>query len=119
MNNAIQANGEAMSISRRAMLGSAAAFAAIVAAPALAKSESINDLFPAWLATRDACSEATSDAEREGLLEAYTRLQERITAMVPASARDLAMQLVVETDDSESDYRASFYARVRKLAMEA
>lgn len=43
-------------------------------------------------------------------------LQEQITAMTPMTVKDMAAQLVVETDFGGSDYREVFFERVVALA---
>lgn len=88
-----------------------------VAAPVEAPP-SIADLFGQWLEIRDTVHHA-SGAEADALHGQYVRLQRRITAMVPTSAREAAMQLVTETDDGESECRGAYFRRVRKLAMGA
>lgn len=75
-------------------------------------------LFADWCAARGSCDAADTEAEALAHHARYVRLQRRITAMRPATARDAAIQLMVETDDNGSEYRDAFYRRVRKLAME-
>lgn len=82
---------------------------AIAATPANLSS-TISALFPEWLAMRDASGDDN--------FARYLDLRARITGAIPASARELAMQIVVETDDGDSDYREEFFARVRMLATE-
>ena len=91
---------------------------AVSAAARLPSDSTIAELFANWRAAADAVSAAATEAESSQHFRAYVRLQRRITAMAPTSARDAAMQFVVETDDGGSDYRDTFFRRVRKLAME-
>lgn len=77
----------------------------------------ITTLFPEW-------NEARQDRDDEPAAETEARmcrcqdLQRRITGMRPRSVREAAMQFVVETDDGDSEYRESFYRRLRRLALE-
>jgi len=77
----------------------------------------ITTLFPEWNEARqDRDEEPATDTEAR--MSRYQDLQRRITAMRPRSVREAAMQFVVETDDGESEYRETFYRRLRRLAME-
>ncbi len=91
-------------------LASTAALGAALAATAANPSSIVSTLFPEWLALRDTSDDAS--------FARYLDLQARITSAPPASARELAMQWVVETDDGDSDFRDVFFARIRSLAME-
>lgn len=77
----------------------------------------VSDLFAEWQAVCARVSASRTDDEANVHMRAYWRLQRRIGAMRPATAREAAMQFMVETDDGESDYRNAFYRRVRKLAL--
>ncbi|WP_423069541.1 hypothetical protein [Devosia sp. CN2-171] len=106
-------------ISRRAAiigaLASSSALGTAVAATADSPTSTISLLFPDWLALRN---ERDVPAEEwPAHFARYVELQERITAASPANVREAAIQLVVETDDGDSDYRDEFYARLRALAM--
>lgn len=79
----------------------------------------VSDLFAEWQAACARVCASQSDDEARAHMADYWRLQRRIGAMRPATAREAAMQFMVETDDGESDYRNAFYRRVRKLAMGA
>lgn len=124
MQNAMSVNGEAMSVSRRTLLAGAVASAAAlvtqdVSPPAtLAKGETIASMFAEWLAACEACDNSVGEAESQRTYAVCARLQNRITAMRPVTAREAAMQFVAETHDNGCEYRESFYRRLRRLAME-
>ncbi len=85
--------------------------------PAQPRPVTIADLFGQWQAERVGTTRETT-AEADARCTRCSELQASITAMRPRSVREAAMQLVVETDDGESDYRPAFFRRVRSLAME-
>lgn len=76
----------------------------------------IADLFDQW---REARQDGTDETEEDvaARLERYAELQSQVLAKRPRTVRELAIQFVVETDDSESAYRDEFYGRLRLLAM--
>lgn len=82
---------------------------AVVAMPVTTARSAIEDMFRKWLEVRET---GASNYDR------YRDLQERITSARPASARDLAMQIVAETDNGESDWRPEFFERLCMLARE-
>tara|TARA_R110002051_G_C8529861_1_gene469401 strand:- start:82 stop:696 length:615 start_codon:yes stop_codon:yes gene_type:complete len=82
----------------------------------LAGETSIQRLYQDWKAVRNADDPFDSDDEAQAKYKVYAALQEQITAMKPSTARDMATQLVVETDFGDSDYRAVFFERVAALA---
>lgn len=70
--------------------------------------------FERWLELRGISGQEGDADER---LAEYQNIQRELTAAPARSLRELAMQLVAETDDNDSDYRDEFYARVRSLAV--
>ncbi len=74
----------------------------------------IPTLFRQWKAVRGR-EFATDEESRAGHRE-YRKLQRTITAMTPTSARDLAIQMVVETDFGDSDWRDSFFQKVARIS---
>lgn len=76
----------------------------------------IADLFGQW---REVRQDRTGETEKDvaARLKRYAELQTQVLAKRPHTVRELAMQFVVETDDSESAYRDEFYGRLRLLAM--
>lgn len=86
--------------------------------PAQPRSETITDLYARW---REACYDRVRDAEEteeqgDVRFARYAELQDRITAMRPRSARELAMQMIVETDNGGSSYRPEYFDRLRLVA---
>lgn len=82
------------------------------------RQPTITELYGQW---REACYHGVRNGEEteeqsEVRFARYAGLQDRITAMRPRSARELAMQLIVETDDGCSSYRASYFDRLRLTA---
>ena len=118
----------AHTISRRtavlATLATAAAAPSLVAAApvpeegAPAVSE-IAALFAQWKAIRDCDFLTLTEAQADAQYERYVALQRRIAAMEPSTAAELAMMLIVETDDGDSVYRDSFFRKVRRIAKAA
>lgn len=83
--------------------------------PPQPRPPTVTDLFEQWRDARvDQAGE--KEAQREARLERCAELQRKITGMRPRSVREVAMQLVVETDDGDSDFRQEFYARLRLVA---
>lgn len=78
----------------------------------------IRTLYLEWLAIQDR-SHDLAKADDDVFHARYVALQEQITAMTPLSAADLAIQIVVGTDQGGSDWRDEFYARVAKIAEQA
>lgn len=84
--------------------------------PPQPRSETITDLFEQWRGERpDRAGE--TDAQAAARFDRYAELQRKITGMRPRSVREAAMQVVVETDDGESDFRQEFFEGLRRLAM--
>lgn len=78
----------------------------------------ITELFGQW---RDASYDSVRDAnetdeEGDARFARYAELQDEITSMRPRSAREMAMQIVVETDDGRSEYRQAFFEGLRLIA---
>ena len=84
----------------------------------------IEDLYRQWLdcvaedATKRTAEEiaAMAEGEQEAINERYQDLQEKITAMTPTTARELAISLLVEKDGGGSDTRPEYNERVQRLA---
>ena len=76
----------------------------------------IQRLYQHWKAVRDESDQCDTDEEAQAKFKLYAALQEQITAMKPICAKDMATQLVVETDFGDSDYREVFFERVAALA---
>lgn len=83
------------------------------------QSENISALYRQWSEVRTRGASGLTEAEAEALHAQYADLQARITSAVPVSASDLAIQLVVETEANESDWRPAFYGKVAALAAPA
>jgi hypothetical protein len=86
--------------------------------PAQPRQETITDLYGPW---REACYDNVrdaneTDAEGDVRFARYAELQDRIIAMRPRSARETAMQFIVETDDDRSHYRPEYFNRLRLTA---
>ena len=84
--------------------------------PARPHSPTITDLFEDWKIERADRSGETEEQSAARFLR-YEELQRKITGMRPRSVREAAIQLIVETDDGESDFRPAFFERVRLVAM--
>jgi hypothetical protein len=84
--------------------------------PVQPRRENITDLFEQWRSERSDRAGET-DAQAAARFDRYAELQRKITGMRPRSAREVAMQLVVETDDGDSDYRPEFFRQLRLIAM--
>jgi len=119
--------GRTQSITRRAVLTGAAASSAALAVPTslgapapvastAAPETAIGALYRQWRAVRAQGWEHLSAAASDASNAVYVRLQRRITAMTPVTPADLAMQIIVETDDNESEWRDTFYRRIVRLA---
>lgn len=85
-------------------------------AATLSKDTPIQRLYQQWKTVRDESDQCDTDEEAQAKFKLYAGLQEQITAMKPMSAKDMATQLVVETDFGDSDYRDVFFERVAALA---
>lgn len=166
--NATSANGEAMPVSRRHLLGAALAGTAISALAFVPAAVGIADvpgepdragqidqlarelsaaltaeyggdfecsigpdgaiayrwglpmlaLFSRWRAAAAASSVAPTEAEAKRLVAEYLRLRDAIIAATPASAREVAIQFIVATDNSAGDISEAFMHRMRSLASE-
>ena len=105
-------------ISRRSILHglpvAIAAGAIPLAAATLAVS--IPDLHRRWRACRESnwCGRSEDDLDANYL--AYQRLQSAIVAAEPLTARDVAIQFLVDSDSYESENSAGFVEAMRKLA---
>ena len=75
-------------------------------------------LFARWRAAADAANTATTEAEAQRHMAEYFRLQDAIVTTAPASAREAAIQFIVETDNGDSDFSDDFLRRTRSLAWE-
>jgi hypothetical protein len=83
--------------------------------PAVTRPETIIDLFEQWRTERlDQSNE--SERQSDARFQRYAELQRRITGMRPRNVREAAIQLVVETDDGDSDFRPEFFDRFRLVA---
>lgn len=82
--------------------------------PARPHAPTITDLFDDWKIERADRPGETAEQSAARFLR-YEELQRKITALRPRSARELAMQFVVETDDGESDFRPEFLQRLRLM----
>lgn len=78
----------------------------------------MTELFEQWREARQDRAAETKD-EATARLERYLALQRQILAKRPRTARDLAMQFVVETDDGDNDHRTAFLERMRLIAFGA
>ncbi len=85
--------------------------------PPQPRPASIPDLFEQWRDLRENRS-GLGEAESAARYERYAELQAQITSMRPRTVREAAIQLVVETDDGDSDYRPAFFQRLRYIATE-
>lgn len=75
----------------------------------------ISTMYALWLAIRDDTTQC-AEAEYDAAYRRYADLQQRIVAETPLSARDVAIQFVVETDDGDSCHRDVFLTQMRALA---
>ncbi|MGC4024411.1 MAG: hypothetical protein QM744_04200 [Mesorhizobium sp.] len=99
-------------ISRRHFLQNVPSAVAVVGttitAPALAETQSeIEKLYAEWRAVRDRdCLGWRTEAEANANYAEYRRLQIAIveSGLVPTSARELAIQFIVDTDFTGSDW---------------
>ncbi|WAJ30607.1 hypothetical protein [Jiella sp. R10] len=76
----------------------------------------IGALYERWRALADKSDEEMEPAAWATCYSEYLLLQETITAHQPTTARDLAMQMVVETEDFASSARDVFRAKISALA---
>lgn len=76
----------------------------------------ILDLFSRWRAAADASSAAPTAAEADRSVDGYFRLRDEIIATAPGSAREAAIQFIVDTDNGDSDFSEGFLARTRSMA---
>ena len=70
-------------------------------------SMNIADLYAEWSQVRE--KTFPDDERTRANYAVYCQLQEQILSIEPKTARDFAVQLVVETDHGESDYRPGFF----------
>lgn len=114
-------------ITRRALLGTGTSLVAAGAAGMLASrtvpadaasaSTPIEKLFAQWLAVRN--SPRINDEEEFGpAFQEYVALQSAIVTAEPVTARDVAMQLIAETDHFGSDITTAFRERIIRLALD-
>jgi hypothetical protein len=76
-------------------------------------------LFVEFIAARDATDEAAkvSDQAAQPKLAEFRDVRTRLLAKEPATATDLAMQFIADTDDGESDVSDELMSRMRALAV--
>lgn len=83
--------------------------------PAQSRPVTITGLFDQWRGERpDRAGE--TDAQAAARFDRYADLQRKITSMRPRSVKEAAIQLIVETDDGDSDFRPQFLDRLRLIA---
>lgn len=80
------------------------------------KPSMIEALYREWKAIRDGDFSADTNDAAEMHHARYVDLQAAITAMTPTSARDVAIQFTVETDEGDSDYRDAFALVMAQMA---
>ena len=83
---------------------------------AAAVAVSIPELYRQWRACREGHWCGMSDDDLDANYLDYQRLQSAIVAAQPLTARDVAIQFLVDTDEHESENSAGFVEAMRKLA---
>jgi hypothetical protein len=73
----------------------------------------IEVLYQDWIAI---CAEGDGVIDHAAHFERYRALQDRIINIEPVTARDLAIQHYVDTDNGGSDHSDEFEARIERLA---
>lgn len=79
----------------------------------IGQGESIGALFAQWMQHQQ---DDLTDEEMASCDTPYCTLQQRILAMVPITAADLARQYIVMTDNGASEVRTAFLKQMHQLA---
>jgi hypothetical protein len=82
-------------------------------------SPTIPEMYEEWLAVRNHSVIGMTEEEADAIYQQYASLQARIIAATPQMPRDVAIQFLVDTDDTDSDFSNEFERRVRQLAQES
>ncbi|MBB5043466.1 hypothetical protein [Shinella fusca] len=81
-------------------------------------SPTIPEMYEEWLAVRNHNVIGMAEEEADAVYQQYASLQARIIAAAPQMPRDVAIQFLVDTDDTDSDFSKEFERRVRLIAQE-
>jgi len=79
-------------------------------------SPTIPEMYEEWLVIRNRDLADMSDEEVDVGYQQYASLQALIIAAEPQTPRDVAIQFLVDTDDTDSHVSDEFESRVRELA---
>jgi hypothetical protein len=96
------------------MLGAVPAAAVLAVAPVVS-SPDLAGLFAQWMAVQQEPFDDLIDFQDTDRHERYAELQAAICAVVPVTARDLAMQFYAATDAGGSECPDEFMDRLRSL----
>ena len=90
--------------------------AGVIPLAAAAVAVSIPDLYRQWRACREGNWYGMKEGDLDANFVAYQRLQSAIVAAEPRTARDVAIQFLVDSDSHESENSAGFVNSMRQLA---
>jgi hypothetical protein len=76
----------------------------------------IEILFRQWKGWRDMSYEGLTQQECDALYEKYAAVRDQLLELHPLTAREMAMQIIAETDENDSDWREEFFDKVNALA---